>query len=198
MRSYNKDVSMFRSEREAKQFYASLLGSPRILAAALTIGLFVGGFVALVSYGFFDDGRPFFTFLITTLSVAALVWLRLFAWVLRKLDLIPDRMVDTEPMRLIVETPNGRNLKLYEFKNANPREFEKIKKIVRRRGNLSQRSLDSIIGNRTNPFIDELLDRGLVEWKDPNEHRSGMIITDDGWVVFANEPHSPTSEANHA
>jgi hypothetical protein len=170
-----------------------------MMVVALFTGVLIGGIVTLFSWGYLDDGRPFVTFLITALTVALIVWFRLSSWVLHKLDLIPVK--DPGPALIVVKSDDNRHQKLYQFRSVTDDEVEKVTRLVRRRGNLTQRSLATIIGNRTDSFIDELLDRGLVEWKNPYEHREGMIITADGWELFANEHeihHSPTSEMSNA
>jgi hypothetical protein len=197
MPSYQKDVALFKNANEAKQFYASPRVTFFMMASALFTGILIGGIVTLISWRYLDDGRPFVTFLITALSVALIVWFRLSSWTLHQLGLIPPKTAG--PATIIVKSEDGRQQKLYEFESVTDDEVEKITKQVRRWGSLSQRSLKTLIGNRTVWFIDEILDRGLIEWKNPNEHRDGMIITDEGWDFFANKHEinlSPTSEVH--
>jgi hypothetical protein len=163
----------------------------------LIAGILVATLVSLVSWRFFEDGSPFYTFAITLIAVFLVVWFRVMSWVFHKLELLPAKKL--EPMEISLKSNDGRRLQLFRFKSVTPSEFYRIGEMIDGGGDLSHGSLVPILGRAsTEAFKTELIKEKLTEWKDPNEHRSGMVLTRTGRVVFRNYnrdlSNSPTLE----
>ena len=143
---------MFRSEREAMHFYASPSVAWFLPAASgLTIGIFVGALVGLVS-------QSFLNFLITTFSVAIPVWCYLTWQTFGKVGLTPQKHV--QELRLVIEEEGGKKLTIKRFVSVDRREFVDIcRYIIIDGGTLSIRNLRSLgLGeSKVNLFRRELV-----------------------------------------
>ena len=186
-----------RSAKEERQLYATpIIAWFLPIVTGLFAGILVATPVSLVTWRYFEDTRPFWTFTITAAIVALVVWYTVLSWVFRKLDLLPDGR--ELPAYEEVTTNDGRTIKRYAFDTISQKDFNQIALTVLDGGDLTYRSLDPILGSKAGAFKDELVRKNLAQWKDPYEHRSGMVLTRAGWSVFRNHDKdlnlSPTPE----
>jgi hypothetical protein len=190
-----QDVQMFRSEREAVQFYASPAVAWFLPAASgLTIGGFIAAVVSLVSWRFFSDAQPFNTFLITMFVVAIFVWCYLTWTTFGKIGLAPQKQVKV--IRLKWYENEGRTLKLVDLETVDDDELEKICRMVVNGGSLAIRRLRVYLktDDRVEAFRLELVDRGLAIF----DERQEIKLTRTGGSVFRMIAHYPNGGGEDA
>ncbi len=184
---------MFRSEREAKQFYAS----PAVawflpFISAILGGLFSSYLVGVVTYYFVDSTRAFITALVTFGVVAFLIWARLTWIIFGKLGM-------TQPgiRTLRIEWKEDNNLRFAHFDSVNEDELKKICEMIINNGSLSFRNLRTILDqddSRVTEFRLELAANRLAVFDMQNECK----LTPRGVKFMRNIVHYPTERVSDA
>ena len=184
---------MFRSEREAKEFYSS----PAVawflpFIVAVSAGLFSSYLVGIITWAYVDSQRAFITALVTFGVVAFLVWARVTWIVFGKVDLVQPR-----PRTVIIQWKEGKNLRFAHFDSVDEKDLEVIAYHISNGGSLSIRNLRAFMGDdekRVITFRLDLVRRGLAMFDDQNK----CELTEEGTNFFESYNLSPAEVVSDA
>jgi len=72
------------------------------------------------------------------------------------------------------------------FRSLNPAQLSEICLLVHNKKNITYRRLRNITGSDgiTAVFYEELVEKGMAEWRDEQHHRKGIELTPPGWRAF--------------
>lgn len=154
-------------------------------------GFLIGVIAWIISRIYFQNPLGFWIGLLTMFIVTLISWVGMISWVIAKLDIIPENNVKKSPVKLHWDEDEGRTKKLLDLESVDDDQFLKICLMYRRKESLTIDNLLPLFdGSRpeVSEFRSELVEKRMALWKNANERRGGMVLTNKGEFIFMDFP----------